>query len=125
MRLGIWELELVMPMAAKRLIAAPAAAIASIVASLGCCLPFGYLAAAGMAGAGAVMESLRPWLLGLSVVFLIWGFVEQRRGARCGTRPGIANIILLFAAAVVVAAMLLFPQFVAGILANSLSWKIK
>lgn len=100
-----------------------AAAVAAMVASLGaltCCLPAGFLLAAGAAGAGASFQRYRPTLLVLSLVFLAFGFVQQRRGASCGVRPARWTKALLWFAAVFVLVMLVFQQEIAGFIADSL-----
>ncbi|MGH9730885.1 MAG: hypothetical protein ACRD4A_04240 [Candidatus Acidiferrales bacterium] len=88
------------------------------LATVGCCFPLGFLAALGAAGAGAYFAILRPWLLGLSVVFLGLGFYQQYRGAQCGLRRSKLSLILLWTAAAVVVLVILFPQLLAGLLAG-------
>jgi len=51
--------------------AAPLAAILSTISSIVCCLPIGFLAAFGAAGASAVFASLRPWLMVVSGTMLV------------------------------------------------------
>ena len=101
--------------------AAPIGAMASALISLGCCLPLAFLAAVGAAGASVLLQSLRPWLLGLSVVLLGVGFVQQYRGARCGAKNSPASTVILWIAAILVVVMILFPQAVAGFLADCFS----
>jgi hypothetical protein len=48
----------------------PIAAVTSALATLLCCLPIGFAAAAATASVAAVVGQLRPWLLGASVVFV-------------------------------------------------------
>ena len=97
-------------------------AVLSSLAALGCCLPIGFLAAAGAAGAGVFLQRFRPWFMGLSVLFLAGGFVQQYRSARCGLKPSRFNVAILWIAAAFVLAMLLFPQEIAGFLADHLRW---
>jgi hypothetical protein len=97
-------------------------AVLSSLATLGCCLPIGFLAAAGAAGAGILLQKFRPWFMGLSVLFLAGGFVQQYRGARCGVNPSRSNVAILWIAAGFVLLMLLFPQEIAGFLADHLRW---
>lgn len=69
---------------------ASGASIGAILASLltlGCCLPLAFLGAAGVAGASVFLAGARPWLLGLSIVLLAWGFFQVRRGLRCFKPP--------------------------------------
>jgi hypothetical protein len=106
--------------AGKGIVAASVAAILSSLATIACCLPMGFLAAAGAAGAGVFFQRFRPWLLGLSVLLLGVGFVQQRRGARCGMKPRPWIIALLWIAAGIVVVVLLFPQEIAGFFADGL-----
>ncbi len=110
-------------MSEKGRYASPIGAIASALISLGCCLPLAFLAAVGAAGAGVLLQTLRPWLLGLSVVLVSFGFVQQYRGARCGVKNSPASTVILWTAAVLVVVMILFPQAVAAFLADAFSWR--
>lgn len=101
--------------------AAPVAAILSAVATIGCCLPLGFLGALGAAGAGVLFTSLRPWLLGLSVILLGVGFFQYFRATRCGVKQSALGVVLLWVATVVVLALALFPQPIAAFLADRLS----
>jgi hypothetical protein len=102
-------------------IAVSLTAIVSSLLTLGCCIPLGFLGAASAAGAAALIAPARPWLLGLSVVLLGTGFFQVYRGARCGIRQSRFSMIALSLAAVFVLFLILFPQLVAGFLANHLS----
>ena len=94
-----------------------AAAFAAL-SSLACCLPPAIMAAAGIAGLGVVIAPLAPWMLGLSVVFLTIGLAQlYRSGKTCPTRSRMGLVIFSVAAAVVLG-ITLFPQFVAGLLAD-------
>src|SRR3989442_996744 len=53
---------------------APLVALTAAVSSLACCLPLAFAAALGSAGLGVAFAVARPWLLGLSFVFLAVGF---------------------------------------------------
>jgi hypothetical protein len=99
-------------------VSASLGAIVSSLASLSCCLPLGFAAALGAGAASAFLLALRPWLLGLSVALLGLGFWQQRRAKRCAMRGRIISHVLLWSAVVVVAAMILFPQQVAGFIAD-------
>ena len=99
--------------------AALAAMLASVL-TVGCCLPLGFLAAMGAAGAAAFLGWARPWLLVLSVALLGVGFYQIYGGVRCGVKPGWVSTILLGLAAVIVLLLILFPQSVAGFLADHL-----
>jgi hypothetical protein len=85
---------------------------------LTCCLPLPFLGAAGIAGASVFLAGARPWLLGVSIVFLGAGFFEVYRGVRCRARQSKTAIVLLGLATVVMVLLLLFPQVIAGVLAD-------
>ena len=67
-----------------------------------------------------MLAPLRPWLLGLSVLFLAVGFVRANQHKDCSLRRDRFSRILLWAVAAVVAATLLFPQIIAGLIADKL-----
>jgi hypothetical protein len=98
--------------------AAPLAAILSALASVACCLPVAFLAALGSASAGAYIAPLRPWLLGLAGVLLAVGFFQLYGGARHCARRSTTGVALFWIALAAVLALVLFPQVVAGILAD-------
>jgi len=99
-------------------VAGPLGAMISSLATLACCLPAGFLVAAGAAGAGVIFQPFRIGLLTMSVVFLVLGFWQQRRGARCGLKPARWTKALLWVAAAIVLLVLLFPQEIAGFFAD-------
>lgn len=101
-------------------ISASVAAIASSIATIGCCLPMGFAVALGAGAASAFINSLRPWLLALSVLFIGFGFWQQRRARQCSVRGRWIGIAMLWAAVIVAAAMILFPQQIAGFIADKL-----
>jgi hypothetical protein len=86
--------------------------------TLGCCLPLPFLGAAGIAGASVFLAGARPWLLGISVILLGLGFFQVYRGMRCQARQSKTAIALLSFATIVVVLLLLFPQVIAGVLAD-------
>jgi hypothetical protein len=93
-------------------------AILSSLASVSCCLPLGFAAALGVGTASAFLATLRPWLLGLSVVLLGVGFWQQWHAKQCPVRGRILGHVLLGSAVVVVVGMILFPQQIAGFIAD-------
>jgi hypothetical protein len=101
-------------------ISASLAAILGAAATMSCCLPLGFAAALGAGAASAFFATLRPWLLGLSVLFIALGFWQQHRATQCSVRGRLLGKALLWAAVVVVVGMLLFPQQIAGLLAGGL-----
>ena len=94
------------------------AAILSSLASISCCLPFGFAAALGTGAASAFFTRFRPWLLGLSVALIALGFWQQRRARQCAVRGRLLGNILLWSAVIVVAAMIFFPQQIAAFIAD-------
>ena len=102
-------------------ISASVGAIVSSLATMTCCLPLAFAGALGAAGASAFLLKFRPWFLGLSIVLLGIGFWQQRRAKQCAVRGRIVGLFLLWTAVVVVVGMILFPQQIAGFLADRLS----
>lgn len=102
-------------------ISASVGAMLASVATLACCLPLAFAAAIGAAGASAFLLRFRPWFLGFSVVLLGIGFWQQRRARRCALKGRIVGQVLLWTAVVVVVGMILFPQQIAGFIADRLS----
>ncbi len=99
-------------------ISASLAAILSSLATITCCLPLGFAAALSAGAASAFFATLRPWLLGLSIVLLGLGFWQQYRAKQCAVRGRFIGSVLLWAAVIVVFGMILFPQQIAGFLAD-------
>ena len=99
-------------------ISASLLAILGSVATIGCCFRVGFAAALGAGAASAFFTALRPWLLGLSVMFIAIGFWQQHRAKQCAVRGRWIGSMLLWAAVVVVIGMILFPQQVAGFIAD-------
>jgi len=99
-------------------ISASVGAILASLATLSCCLPIGFAAALGAGAASAFFTTLRPWLLGFSIALLALGFWQRHRARECALRGRWLGTALLWAAVVVVAAMILFPQVIAGVIAG-------
>jgi hypothetical protein len=102
-------------------IAASLGAIVSSLATMGCCFPLGFAGALGAAGASAFVQRFRPLLLGLSIVLLGIGFWQQRRARLCAVKRSYLSTVLLWTAVVLVVAMIVFPQEIAGFIADYLS----
>jgi hypothetical protein len=96
----------------------PVAAIASAALSIACCVPLGIAGGAIGAAAAAALAEARPWLLLISTALLAVGFVQLRAGRRACARRSRWTVALLYGSAGLVAALILFPQQVAGILAD-------
>ncbi len=102
----------------KSVISASVGAIVSSLATIGCCLPLGFAAALGTAGASAFFQKMRPWLLGVSIVLLGVGFWQQRRAKQCAAKRSYLSEVMLWSAVVMVVGMILFPQEIAGFIAD-------
>jgi len=97
------------------------AALSSLVAAVSCCLPMGaFLVAAGAAGAARILNPLRPWLFAASIAALILGFVQAYGRSHCSLRRNPVSIGLLWISAALIVVMFLFPQVIAGFLADKL-----
>ena len=101
-------------------LSASLAAILSSLATMACCVPLGFAAAIGAAGASAFLLRFRPWFLVLSVALIGLGFWQQRRAKQCAVKGRLIGKLLLWTAVAVVLAVLLFPQQIAGFLADHL-----
>jgi hypothetical protein len=99
----------------------PVAAAFGALASLVCCLPFGIAAAAALAGAGALLSPVRPWLLGASAVFLGVGVYQVYFSSQVCRRRSTSSVVVLWLAAAVVVGVALFPQLLAAALADWVS----
>jgi hypothetical protein len=102
-------------------ISASVGAILGSLATMVCCLPLAFAAAIGAASASAFLLRFRPWFLMLSVVLLAFGFWQQRRVRQCEVKGRIVGQVLLWAAVIVVVGTILFPQQIAGFIADRLS----
>jgi len=100
-------------------------AIASTLATLGCCLPLSFAAGLGAAGLSAFLQTFKPWLLGLAIVLIGVGFWQQRRAKQCAVKRNYLSTTLLWVAVVVVIGMVLFPQEIAGFIADRLPGAVK
>jgi FtsH-binding integral membrane protein len=94
------------------------AAIVSSLATMACCVPLGFAAAIGAAGASAFLLRFRPWFLVLSIALIGVGFWQQRRARQCAVKGRFIGQMLLWTAVAIVLAMILFPQQIAGFLAD-------
>ena len=81
----------------------------------------GFAGALGAAGASAFLQRFRSLLLALSIVFLGVGFWQQRRAKLCAVKRSYLSTVLLWTAVVLVVAMIVFPQEIAGFIADHLS----
>ena len=98
------------------------AAMGSVLAAVSCCLPLSpFLVAAGAAGSSAFLAAARPYLLGVSVLCVVYGFYQAGRARQCQRKPSLLSSILLWTATGVVVAAIFFPQAMANAAADLLA----
>jgi hypothetical protein len=97
---------------------APAAAALSALATLACCVPVAFAAGTAAAGLAAVAGTYRWLFLGASVVLLAVGAAQLVRAKRACRRRGTASVVALAASGALVLLVVLFPQLIAGLLAD-------
>ena len=97
---------------------APVGAALTALGTLVCCLPYGFAAATAMASVSAVVATHRAWFLAVSLALLALGIVQTVRARRACRTGGITSVIVLAASALIVITVILFPQLLAGVLAN-------
>jgi hypothetical protein len=97
---------------------APVMAVVTSLAAIACCLPVGFAAAAVTASLSMAVAAYQPWFLGASVLLLLVGAVQLRQTQRaCGTRS-YSSIAVFGISAVIVGLVVLFPDVVAGLIAD-------
>ena len=97
---------------------APVMAAVTSLATIACCLPVGFAAAAMTAGVGMAVTAYQPWFLAASVLLLLVGAVQLRQTHRaCGTRS-YSSLIVFGVSAVIVLFVVVFPEVIAGLLAD-------
>jgi hypothetical protein len=101
--------------------AAALSAVGSVLAAATCCLPvLPFVLAAGTAGTATFLSSfigaLRPYLLGLSVVFIAFGFYQSRRASQCNCKPSVLSQVVLWLSALIVVVSILLPQAFADLI---------
>lgn len=97
---------------------APITAAISALSTLACCLPIGVATALGSAGVAAALAPFQGWLLGLSAVLIGAGSLQVWRTGRTCHRRSPASLIILAVSATIVATVWLFPEVIAGLLAD-------
>jgi hypothetical protein len=93
---------------------APIAAVVSALGTIACCLPLGIAGAVGALGLSVVLETLRPWLLGFAFVLLMVGLFQLYKGRKSCQRRSALSMVLFTLCTIIVVAVLMFPQQVAG-----------
>ncbi len=95
------------------------ASLAMALGAIACCLPLGFVGAAGLVSLAAMVSSAQTWLLAGAGVLLAIGAVQAFRGQRsCRTRGRRFSLLLFGASSAVVVGILAFPQYTAGVIAD-------
>ncbi len=97
---------------------APVAAALSALATLACCLPIAFAAGTATASLAVVAGTYRWGFLGSAVVLLGVGAVQLVQARRACRTRGSASAVFLALSAAVVLLVVLFPQVIAGLLAD-------
>lgn len=97
---------------------APMGAAATAVATLLCCLPFGFAAATAMATLSTVVAERRQWFIGGSIALLMVGVVQVVRARRACSPRRSGSLVVLGLSAAIVIMVIFFPQVVAGLMAD-------
>jgi hypothetical protein len=97
---------------------APVLAALSAVATLACCLPIAFAAGTAMAGLAVVAGTHRWWFFDASAALLVVGTVQLVRARRACHTPRPGSMVILGLSAVIVLLVLVFPQLIAGLLAD-------
>ena len=64
------------------------AAVGGVLAASSCCLPvLPLVVAAGFAGGSTFLSAARPYLLGVSILLIAYGFYQAGRAKKCKLRP--------------------------------------
>ena len=97
---------------------APVMAAVTSLATIACCLPVGFVAAAVTASVSMAAAAYQPWFLGVSVLLLLVGALQLRQTQRTCDRRSYSSFIIFGSCAVIVVLVVLFPQVIAGLLAD-------
>lgn len=97
---------------------APMGAAASAMTALACCLPWGIGAALGALGLSVFFARYQMEFIALAIVLLAVGLIQMLRVRRSCRRQSRTQMALWVIGVAVVIAVLLFPEWVAGILAG-------
>ena len=93
------------------------AAVTSL-ATIACCLPIGFAAAALTASLSMAVAAYQSWLLGASVLLLVIGALQLRQTQKACGRRSYSSVIVFGLAAAIVGLVVVFPQVIAGLLAD-------
>lgn len=98
--------------------ATPVAAVIAALSTLACCVPLGFLGAAGLAGLSVWAQSFRGWFLAIAAVLLAVGFVQLYRGRNQCKKRSRFSVVLFWVAVMIVLLIVLFPQVIANLVAG-------
>ena len=104
----------------KSVIATALGAVTSAGLTLACCLPVGFLGAAGLMSLSLFFNKARVWLYVLSALLLVVGFVQVSRARQCSVGSRRASLAVLVFAMMLVLVVALAPQAVAMFFADYL-----
>ena len=96
----------------------PVAAAVTAVSTMLCCLPGTFAAAAATTGVGLFVIDYQAWFLGASVVLLAIGGLQLRRAHRTCSTSRTSSVVVLCLSAAIVLVTVLFPQLLAGVIAD-------
>lgn len=97
----------------------PLAAAATALAAFACCVPLGLAGATGVLALSTLFDALQPWFLSAAVVLLALGaFQCFRRRSTCKRVRSRFSLAVLGLSATIVLLVLVFPQSVAGWIAD-------
>ena len=97
----------------------PVAAAVTAVSTLLCCLPTAFAAALATTSVGLFVASHQGWFLAASGLLIAVGTIQVRRAGRtCSVARRRASTTLLAISAAIVVMTALFPQLLAGLLAD-------
>lgn len=97
----------------------PLAAAATALAAFACCVPLGFAGALGVLALSSLFDALQPWFLSVATLLLALSALQLywRRGT-CQRGRRRFSLTVLGLSATIVLLVLLFPQSVAGWIAD-------
>jgi hypothetical protein len=96
----------------------PVAAAVTALSTLLCCVPTSFAAAVATTSLGVFVADHQGWFLAASGLLIAIGLFQLRRATACSTRTKRSSAIVLAISAVIVVAVIFFPQVVAGLMAD-------
>lgn len=97
----------------------PIAAVAAAMGAFACCLPLGLTGAVAVFALSPFLDGVRPWFsTAAGVLLAVAALVTFSRRRTCRTGGARFGLLVLSLSAVIVLAVLLFPQTVAALFAD-------